>query len=803
MEKNNKKLLIYPEIGEYHNFEHILLIDDTVPSYQIFVDSVNSHTFPIVYSTKSSKKELLEFLQNNFNDIQRIAICFAISTSGDAQTFLDNKPLFLDDEVEPNNKDETYSSNVEFMLNLIEEFNVSNIDYLGCNSLKYQNWVDYFELLQEKTNVIIGASDDETGNIKYGGDWTMENTNTNIEYIYFKKSIEYYNHLLDISQLYDIISGNYERIEYEGNYVISFLSDAKIKFNWPITVNYIIVGGGGGGGAGAYTSQGGSGIRNASGGGSGGSGGQIITGSFKSIPSYIADINVGDGGAGQTGIAASVLDSYGHPYVSYDSSYSPKTGSNGGSSSIKYNSKTYTAIGGYAGIIGRYYNSSNGAMSAGNGTIASYTYTSSTGSRVIVDSSDGGGGYGGGYVGSIDVSGGEGAVSLNSVYYFNTDFGSGGGGGGVGNGGSSGERGNSYAGTGGYNIANNNIFYSRVFPTSTTKNYGGGGGGGAGAFDESNGGQDGVGGSSSGGSGGSGRVVLWFSKSTSVITNICFPADTPVLTDQGIIAIQKIDPKVNTIDNKKIVAITESISQDDYLVCFKKHCLGYNYPSEDTVMTKEHKIKYDKQMVEADNFLGYIDNVKKVDYNGEILYNVLMEKYEKINVNNLICETLHPQNKIAKIYNSKFSEDYKNKLIRWTNDNAIKYANDKLLEYENEQIMLKELEKMINQDKNKQVKKFNHKENGYIVSKIQRYAKNKKMEDIKKIVEKKEKLTKKNEESKNEKTNNEKTNNEKTNNEKTNNKKTNNEKTKEINAHNYTQKPIRHKLTSKNITYKR
>jgi hypothetical protein len=39
-------------------------------------------------------------------------------------------------------------------------------------------------------------------------------------------------------------------------------------------------------------------------------------------------------------------------------------------------------------------------------------------------------------------------------------------------------------------------------------------------------------------------------------------------------------------------------------------------------------------MVEADTFLGYINNVEKVDYNGEILYNVLMEKYEKINVNN-------------------------------------------------------------------------------------------------------------------------------------------------------------------------
>ncbi|MEI7719540.1 MAG: DUF2240 family protein, partial [archaeon] len=33
---------------------------------------------------------------------------------------------------------------------------------------------------------------DETGNVKYGGDWIMESTNTDIELIYFKKSIEYY-----------------------------------------------------------------------------------------------------------------------------------------------------------------------------------------------------------------------------------------------------------------------------------------------------------------------------------------------------------------------------------------------------------------------------------------------------------------------------------------------------------------------------------------------------------------------------------------------------------------------------------
>ena len=40
-----------------------------------------------------------------------------------------------------------------------------------------------------------------------------------------------------------------------------------------------------------------------------------------------------------------------------------------------------------------------------------------------------------------------------------------------------------------------------------------------------------------------------------------------------------------------------------------------------------------------------------------------MENYDKILVNNLICETLHPNNIIAKLYKTKYSEDYKEKII--------------------------------------------------------------------------------------------------------------------------------------------
>jgi hypothetical protein len=73
-------------------------------------------------------------------------------------------------------------------------------------------------------------------------------------------------------------------------------------------------------------------------------------------------------------------------------------------------------------------------------------------------------------------------------------------------------------------------------------------------------------------------------------------------------------------------------------------------------------------MIEAYKFVNKFDNVKRIKYNGQILYNVLMENHRKISVNNLICETLHPKNVIAKLYSSNMNEDYKNKIIFSMND---------------------------------------------------------------------------------------------------------------------------------------
>lgn len=167
------------------------------------------------------------------------------------------------------------------------------------------------------------------------------------------------------------------------------------------------------------------------------------------------------------------------------------------------------------------------------------------------------------------------------------------------------------------------------------------------------------------------------------ISNVCFVSGTPIVTDQGEISIEQINPCIHTISNKKIVAISKTTSIYDYLVSFEKDALGLNIPTQKTTMSKNHKILYNGKMIEADKFVSDIfQTVKRVKYTGEILYNVLMEKYDTINVNNLICESLHPDNYLSKLYTStELNETYKNIFIILMNKCIIEkdYCSFKLL----------------------------------------------------------------------------------------------------------------------------
>ena len=172
-------------------------------------------------------------------------------------------------------------------------------------------------------------------------------------------------------------------------------------------------------------------------------------------------------------------------------------------------------------------------------------------------------------------------------------------------------------------------------------------------------------------------TILDESVTTSTIP-ICFVKGTPITTNQGTIAIEKLIPGKHTIRGNSIVAITSSRPLQKHIVCFEKNSLGKNIPSRQTLVSKEHKVLYNGTMTKARDLVNLCENVTNVHYNSEMLYNVLLEKHENMNVNNMICETLDPKSVLAKISrmepsNEKFCAMQRlNKIVK--NKSTVEYT---------------------------------------------------------------------------------------------------------------------------------
>lgn len=143
---------------------------------------------------------------------------------------------------------------------------------------------------------------------------------------------------------------------------------------------------------------------------------------------------------------------------------------------------------------------------------------------------------------------------------------------------------------------------------------------------------------------------------------ICFPENTPVTTDQGFVPIQELENGSYTINGNKVLGVVSSKSQSSIdMVLFKKNALGNNIPSQDTLMTRNHKVYYNNIPKEAISFTTTVFKVNKsqlkclpsnpkpkvMQYNKEV-YNVMLEDGHKMKVNNMLVETLHPSNKLYK-----------------------------------------------------------------------------------------------------------------------------------------------------------
>ena len=153
----------------------------------------------------------------------------------------------------------------------------------------------------------------------------------------------------------------------------------------------------------------------------------------------------------------------------------------------------------------------------------------------------------------------------------------------------------------------------------------------------------------------------------SIKNSICFIAGTNISTDQGNIAIEKIIPGEHTINNKRITHITQTYLSDDKLVLIKKDAISKNLPSEDTIMSGFHKIKYNNHIYEAYKLVGLFKKAKFIKYKGQELYNVLMDEHQYMQVNNMTVETLNPNNIIARLHKANIPSNEMENIIKEIN----------------------------------------------------------------------------------------------------------------------------------------
>jgi len=192
------------------SYKNVFLIDSNVSDYQLLFDSLNEDTFGIIYSYDVSINIVQKLLEKvNTNKLNRLAFCCHENET----RFLENKGFF-----DVSNGDVVNNSNSTFILDVIKTYNIKNVDFLACSSLKYDTWKKYYDLIKSQIEgVTVGASEDQTGNLKYGGNWVLENTGEQVDIIYFNEGLEYYKYLLTTE-----ING----VVYTNNRVSSFNSSS-------------------------------------------------------------------------------------------------------------------------------------------------------------------------------------------------------------------------------------------------------------------------------------------------------------------------------------------------------------------------------------------------------------------------------------------------------------------------------------------------------------------------------------------------------------------------------------------------
>lgn len=156
--------------------------------------------------------------------------------------------------------------------------------------------------------------------------------------------------------------------------------------------------------------------------------------------------------------------------------------------------------------------------------------------------------------------------------------------------------------------------------------------------------------------GDSGMSTLLFSIPIVSGNTTCFLADTIVSTSNGEKKIQNITNK-DKINNIQVHSLVTSMvpKNKKMFVLISKDAIGPNIPNKNTVCTNKHKILSNGKMIEAQFLVNNKTITRFSKPDDTLVYNILLvdNVWGIMHINNLVTETLHPTNKLAKYHYNK------------------------------------------------------------------------------------------------------------------------------------------------------
>ena len=125
--------------------------------------------------------------------------------------------------------------------------------------------------------------------------------------------------------------------------------------------------------------------------------------------------------------------------------------------------------------------------------------------------------------------------------------------------------------------------------------------------------------------------------------SFCFPKGTPITTDQGVLPIEQVTSE-NSINGLFVSKVVSFFNKNNHMVLFLANSLGENIPSQNTIMTFNHRIKYNNEMIRAHKMVNNL-NIFKIKAIVDEVFNILMPGTHSstMYINNLCAETMDPR----------------------------------------------------------------------------------------------------------------------------------------------------------------